>query len=116
MIVSLIGLPYDFEEMEFWTMEEETRPKMMLVNANIFNLKKAMQGGFVQAVLHYKPNLRYDINEEPPSDWREAFAKRYIIIDGSNLDAISSQYPNLFKPDEDEEKPDDKPEEGGEGN
>jgi hypothetical protein len=106
LILSLIQLPTDFEEMEFWKLEEDQRPKLVLVKGNIYNLKKAIMGGYVNAVLHYKPNFKYEINEEVPTDYKEAFAKRYLIIDKTNIEAISAEHPNLFRPDEEgDEKP-----------
>jgi hypothetical protein len=103
LILSLIQLPTDFEEMEFWGLEEHQRPKMVLVQPNIYNLKKAIMGGYVNAVLHFNPNATYELNEEAPKDYKEAFAKRYLIIDKTNIGAISAEHPNLFLPDEEDE-------------
>jgi hypothetical protein len=83
LIISMIGLPYDVGEMEIWRMAEEDRPKVALLFADVHNLGRAIYAGYLTA-LTYKPGVKF--TEDPaPSDAREAFNKRYIILNKENV-------------------------------
>jgi hypothetical protein len=97
LMLSLIGLPDDFEKMEFWGQSDSDRHKMVLLNANIYNLGRAIQGDFVTAVVAAKPGVRFDFTEKAPSDHNEAFNKRYLIVDKANFTEVTAQHPKLFK-------------------
>ena len=99
LIVSLLGLPMDVENMEIWYVEEtpETpKPKIALMDANIYNLKAAIQSGTVIATVTYSPSAKYD-ESKAPEDPQQAFDKRFLLITPENVEAIASQHAGLFQ-------------------
>ena len=109
MVLSMMGLPYDFAEMSFWEKEEEERQKLVLVNANLYDLRKAIMGNFIQAAVAHRQDIKYDMEEEVPEDYKAAFEKRYLMVTPETVDQIAGQFPKMFKPlDEDEKEDEDK--------
>lgn len=102
LVVSLIGLPWNYQDMEFWkTPPEEEKPqKLVLVNASLYDLKPAFKAGYIVAAVVTNPDFRYKMDEEPPRDLEEAFEKRYLLLHAENVDEIHSKYPKFFKAEE----------------
>ena len=98
MVISLMGLPYDFPEMSFWGKEEAERQKLVVVNANLYDLRKAIMGNFIQAAVAHRPDIKYDINEVVPDETQAAFDKRYLLITPENVNSIADKFPKMFKP------------------
>jgi hypothetical protein len=108
MIVSLLGLPFDFAEMTLWQMEDDKRPKLGLAFASVYELQRAIKAGYVGVVIAYNPNYVYDIKAEPPEQYREAFDQRYLLITPENVNDIAATHPSMFKPQEVEPEEDKK--------
>ena len=99
LIISLIGLPMDVENMEIWDAEEtpETpKPKIALMDANIYNLKAAISSGIVIGTVTYSPAAKYD-ESKPPADIKQAFDKRFLLVTPENVEAIATQHTGLFQ-------------------
>ena len=99
LIISLIGLPMDVENMEIWYAEEtpETpKPKIALMDANIYNLKSAISSGIVIGTVTYSPAAKYD-ESKAPTEIKQAFDKRFLLVTPENVEAIATQYTGLFQ-------------------
>ena len=96
LILSLVGLPMNWKEMQFWTMEDEKRPKLIVTNGQVFELYAPIMEGYVNAVVHYNPSSQYNFQEDVPSDVTEAFEKRYLLIDADNIAKIASENEGMF--------------------
>jgi hypothetical protein len=100
VVLSLIGLPADFDKMSFWSQDEGERQKMVLVHPNVHPLGRAIESGFVTAIVTHKPNITYSRDAKVPGHHKEAFDQRFILVDGKNFAETSAKYPKLFKTDE----------------
>ncbi len=96
LLISLAGLPPNYEEMALWQMEDEERPKVALANANIHELGEAIKAGYIVCVLHPNPG-GYNPKEDVPADPKEAFKKRFLLITPQNVEGTAKKFPNLFK-------------------
>jgi len=96
LILSLVGLPMNWKEMEFWQMEEEKRPKLVITNGQVFELYDPIIQGYVNAVVHYNPSSQYNFQDPVPSDITEAFEKRYLLIDSDNIAKIAAENQGMF--------------------
>ena len=97
IIVTTIGLPYDTENMTLWKEFEKSPkrcPRLVFVNGKISKLAPLVKNGLVKAIVYYKPDADYE--KTAPSDLKEAFAIRYLLITKSNIDQIMKQYPKIF--------------------
>jgi hypothetical protein len=89
VIISVIGLPNDAAKMKLWKMPAGARPKLILVGGGMggsVNLAPAIEKGMVSAVVTVSPQAKFD-EEGAPSAFEDAFKKRYILIDKTNLKA-----------------------------
>jgi hypothetical protein len=100
LIVSLLGLPHNYTEMEFWNFEDEERPVLVLADASVYELRRAISADYISAVLVHNPDYSYSPNDRVPNDYREAFAKRYLLVTPRTVDDIATERPALFKPEE----------------
>lgn len=98
LIVSLLGLPFDFQQMGLWQMEDEVRPTLSLAFASVYELRRALSAGYISSVIAYNPGYVYDIKAQPPEAYREAFDERYLLITPTNVDEIAAAHPSMFKP------------------
>jgi len=96
LILSLVGLPMNWKEMEFWQIEDGKRPKLIITNGQVFELYDPIIQGYVNAVIHYNPSSQYNFQDEVPSDVTEAFEKRYLLIDSDNIAKIASENKGMF--------------------
>jgi hypothetical protein len=96
LVVSTIGLPMDFTEMEFWKKEPEGRPVLVLTEGYVYDLKPAIQHGFIGAVIQPNPDAVYDQEKKLPKDTMEAFNDRFILITADNLEEMDKKYEHLF--------------------
>jgi len=101
VIVSLVGLPDDFQKLKIWAMYEEKpekTPKLAIINGDISRLFSAIKTGIVAAVVRYKPDVFVDENDFCPSDYKKAFEKRYLLITPKNVEKIKKKYgKKIFK-------------------
>jgi len=96
LILSLVGLPMNWKEMEFWQMEDGKRPKLVITNGQVFELYDPIIQGYVNAVIHYNPSSEYNFQDSVPADVTEAFEKRYLLIDADNIAKIASENEGMF--------------------
>lgn len=106
MVISTLGLPMDYRDMRIWNLPEWKKkhkgaepPKLVLVDAYVYDLKKAIKVGMIAAVVQYRPDAQYKPDEDVPSNVTEAFEKRYILITPENVDEMSAKYEGLFMED-----------------
>jgi hypothetical protein len=85
VIVSTIGLPRDAYRMKLWRMPASTRPKLILIGGGGGSIKlaPAIERGMISAVVAISLNAKFD--SETPSTFEDAFKKRYILIDKTNV-------------------------------
>jgi hypothetical protein len=104
LIISFIGLPMDVDQMEFWHTEEKSeekpdvpeKPKIAIINGDVYKLKNAISAGMVVAAVTYSPQAKFD-ETSAPSNPKTAFDKRYLLITPENVEAISEQFGGLFE-------------------
>ena len=96
LILSLVGLPMNWKEMQFWQMEDAKRPKLVITNGQVYELYDPIIQGYVNAVVHYNPSSEYNFEEDVPSDVTEAFEKRYLLIDADNIAKIAAENEGMF--------------------
>ena len=75
----------------------------MLVNAHIYELKRAIKAGLISIVLQNKPEI-YDWKAPVPDDENVAFANRFIIITPATVEETAAKYPQLFMDEGDKKK------------
>ena len=89
VVISVIGLPRDAAKMKLWRMPAAKRPKLILIGGGMggsIKLAPAISKGMISAVVTISPSAKFD-DEGAPSKFEDAFKKRYILIDKSNLKA-----------------------------
>jgi hypothetical protein len=98
MIISLVGLPFDYPQMKFWKMEDGKRPKLVVMHPSLtdINIQGAIAKGIMTCALATNPTLVYNPDDQVPSDETEAFNKRYLLIHAGNLTEMIAAYPRLF--------------------
>lgn len=102
IVISMLGLPMDYAEMKLWRQKEwedeynRKPPSLVLVDAYVYDLKKAISAGAIAAVVQYRPDAEYKPDDPVPSSIEEAFAKRYILITPENVDEMDQKYEGLF--------------------
>ncbi len=102
LILSLVGLPMNWKEMQFWQISDEKRSKLVVTNGQVFELYDPIIQGYVNAVVHYNPSSQYNFQDDVPSDPTEAFEKRYLLIDADNIAKIAAENKGMFaEPSED---------------
>jgi hypothetical protein len=96
MVVSLIGLPTELAAMRFWHLEK-ARPRLVVAFGSVYELRKAIQAGFVSAALTYSPVYTPQPNQPAPADYRAALEQRYLLISAKNIEAVTEQFPGMFR-------------------
>ncbi len=97
MIVTFIGLPRDFTNMEIWYEEDEAKKlKVAVINGEVYQLGPGIAAGQIVAAVTYNPKAKFD-ESKAPSDPQAAFDKRYLMITPENLEQIAQEYPGLFE-------------------
>lgn len=95
LLIFLAPLPNDMVNMNIWEMNKEQRPMVALLFSDAFSLQRAIKAGYI-ICLSYKPGVKFD-EEDPPSDPKAAFDKRYIIISPENVDEIAKEFKGYFQ-------------------
>ena len=94
LIITMIGLPYDFPKLNLWKQFEQDpkkTPLLCLMNADISMMYPAIKSGLVPAAVTHNPDARYT-EEAAPVDPQQAFDKRYLLITTENVDEIAKKY------------------------
>lgn len=87
LIISLIGLPEDYDQINIWGMDDKHRPKVALFGASLEEFKSDLENGFVNALVIYK-QMDKSVNQLPPSNLKEAFNKRFKLITDDNVNEL----------------------------
>jgi hypothetical protein len=86
LVISLAGLPADFEDMAFWEMEDGKRPKLIVFQNGLLSLRQAIEQGFVSALVVPNPEFKHDLRAyKPPSGQAELFKERYLLYDAKSF-------------------------------
>ncbi len=104
MVVSLIGMPADIRKMRFWSLEPEERPKLVVAYGSIRELQSAIKMGFVSAAVTHNWNYKHSLSEPLPENFKDAFERRFILVDRRNIDQIAAEFPTLFVKEEEEDE------------
>ncbi len=99
VVVSVIGLPLRPERMEFW--RRRPRPRLLLVNAEIFRLAKLIAAGGIDAVAvrdpaFFRPRPETEAGER---DLREL----WLLVTPGNVAEVRRRHPNLFIGEDDDD-------------
>ena len=95
LVISLIGLPTDYEEMKFWSTKSEKRPKLVVVG-DPYELKNAVEAGYISAIVALNPRHNHDLEKELPKSYREVFHQRFLLINRENINVLADDNPGLF--------------------
>lgn len=87
-VISLIDVPYESvmsedEQSALWKSMSE-KFDLYLANGNASVLAPFITAGYIDGLVSWKPNTRFS-RDTAPRDKQEAFAKRYMIVDSSNI-------------------------------
>jgi hypothetical protein len=94
-VVSLIGLPLDFKEMALWRQKAALRPRVALLNAPLYELRRAIEAGAVAAVVTYRPDAPFAPG--PPAEQVDvAFNSRFLLATRDNITELAQRYHELF--------------------
>ena len=96
LILSLVGLPVNWRQMNLWLMQDGKRPKLVITNAEVYELYDPIIQGYINAVVHHKPSSEYNFQDSVPYDVTEAFEKRYLLIDADNIAEIATENEGMF--------------------
>ncbi len=97
MLITLVGFPRNFKDMDMWYEEDETkRLKVAVVNGEIYQLGPGIHSGQIVAAATYNPQAKFD-ESKAPSDPQAAFDKRYILVTPENVEETAQKYPGLFE-------------------
>ncbi len=89
LIISLMGLPMDFQAITLWT-KEEGRPNVALLDGDVEMLKDAISDGLISFLVAYKPGVKF--TEKPaPKDPKAAFDERYQLVTPENIESITNK-------------------------
>jgi hypothetical protein len=104
IVLLMVGLPHDFQDMALWSIEdEETRPKLALSPSSVFELRRAIAGGYIACAVAYKPGYRFDLKGEAPELHADAFAERYLLVTPANVEELAAEHEKLFLIEEEED-------------
>ncbi len=97
IVVSLIGLPTEFYEMEFW--DKENLPLFYSYRGTSIDIDQDIRNNKVTAFITYKPRKKFKADEGQKVDKSEAFFQEYFIfVNKDNIDEMCNKYPSLFFP------------------
>ncbi len=97
-VVTTFGFPMDIKNMRTLrnAMKPTGKPKFAMLTGDISRAQSLIKSGAVVAVVTYKPGIEFN-DEAPPSDTKEAFDKRYILITPKNMAELAKKYKKLFR-------------------
>ena len=96
LVVSFLDLPEDYHEMKFWSIAPERRPKLVIVLGNPYELRNAIELGYVSAVITTNPKYAPGSQQKTAKNYRELFHQRFLLINKENIQVIANENPGLF--------------------
>ncbi len=95
IIVSLIGFPPNFQDMELW--KKEKIPKFALINCDISIIEEAiLNGTVIAAIANFPKRQTFGINKAS-TKLKDAFNEYYLLITKENLSEVKSKHKNIFQ-------------------
>lgn len=104
-VISTVGLPMEYQRLvvfnrgaydEYKSKHSKEPPALVLLDAYIFDLKGSINGKQILAAVTYNPGADYRPDEDVPSDYKEAFKKRYLLITPENVKEMATEHESLF--------------------
>lgn len=99
IVVSLIGVPADLANHEFWQRTQGVSLALLLPDLELIGNLEAIRTAFAQgkiaAVLLNKPSAPPE-SAAPAEDAAAEFARRFLLVTPTNLEATITAYPQLF--------------------
>lgn len=93
LFITIRGLPMDVHNMSIW--KDDKKKMAILLNGDVYNLKKAIELGKICGLVTYKPGVKFE-DKPCPRDPKEAFNERYILITPENIKKVATEYKDLF--------------------
>jgi len=93
VVVSFTDLPYEPDEMatmNVWDMDDDERPALYLTFGDIDMLGSVIMEEVVKGLVVWRPGVKFS-RETAPSDFQEAFNKRYVLVDKDNVSQFYSE-------------------------
>ncbi len=85
MIISLVGLPYDVQNMHIWDItDSKKRPRVIVFGGSLKYLTPVIKAGVIDALVIYR-EMDQSVNQLPPDDLKEAFDRRFRLITPENI-------------------------------
>lgn len=94
IIISMVGLPQDFESLDIYELDDNSRPVLALLDGLIFSLEEAIRDGFISIAVAYRPG--WTLYPDLPDDPKKLFNMRYLAITPKNVDEMKKYHPGLF--------------------
>jgi hypothetical protein len=100
VVISFIGLPHDYKDMEFW--DPEDRAKMVVCEETVVGLKQLIQLGYIDAaVLRRPPKDIEELKKQQAMDATVVANEVMIYADIKNVTSVAEQHKQLFTDDDD---------------
>lgn len=97
IIVSLVGIPSDYENMSFQD-KMENPPKFVFFGGDVRLLHPAIKSGTVLAVINLCPGKSLGSSKKPDmNNIEESFFDNFILIEPGSVDFAREAFPVLFK-------------------
>lgn len=91
MVISLMGLPSNFESMDLWKQDTANRPKIALLMHMTNIYYKFIKSQKIVAALDRNPETLH--SGEKPKPMEKAFRYFFIIITSENIDELDKKFP-----------------------
>lgn len=97
MVISLAGLPLDFDKMKLWQGLPAAHPVVVLANVQqISLLYHAITNNRIQVVLQALPTTALDDSQPIPDDPHAAFNRRWLLLTPAAIAAQRQAHRTLF--------------------
>jgi hypothetical protein len=81
--------------MAIWRQKAALRPRMALLNAPLYELRRAIEAGAVVAAITYRPDGPY-VPGPPGEEMDVAFNTRFMMATQENVGELARKYQDLF--------------------
>ena len=99
LFIIMTSLPFNTDEVQKLSVWNKSPKKtqIVVVNGEVYNLKKAIEAGYIAATAVMKNNAdAYDPEKTAPSDVQKAFDVRYILVTPENVKDVAAKNAGLF--------------------
>ena len=99
IFLSIIGLPARMDKVEFWKRADPPALALLLPDLAVLGRAEALRAAFaagqIVGVVVEKPDAPAE-DTLPPGNYREMFARRFLLLTRDNVDDVLDQYPGLL--------------------